>query len=138
MSSIISIQGDDEMNIAGIGYDSIADGEGVRAAIFISGCKHHCPECHNPQTWDFNFGKKFDVEEQNNVIEYVKRCDGYVDGITLTGGDPMYSAKELIFFVKRFKEECPDKTIWIYSGFTYEEIMKDKDIKRLVKLRDVS
>lgn len=121
------------MKYGGIEYDSIVDGLGVRAAVFISGCYHNCPGCHNPKTHDFNYGKEFTAEVQNEVIKYVKKSSEYVDGITLTGGDPMYSANELLFFVKKFKAECPDKDIWIYSGFTYEEIIENKDMKRLLK-----
>jgi anaerobic ribonucleoside-triphosphate reductase activating protein len=116
-------------------YDSIVDGKGVRATVFISGCKHKCPECHNPETWDFNYGKVFTPEDQSKVIDYCKQS--YVNGCTISGGDPLYHAKDLLFFVKRFKAECPDKDIWIYSGFTYEEIMQDKDMKKLVKMCDV-
>jgi anaerobic ribonucleoside-triphosphate reductase activating protein len=116
-------------------FDSIADGVGVRAVAFISGCLHKCDECHNPDTHDFDYGKPFDAKAQRSIIEYCKT--EYVNGLTFSGGDPMYSAKELLFFAKKFKAECPNKDIWIYSGFTYEEILKNANMKRLLKECDV-
>lgn len=123
------------MKHSGIELNSVADGDGVRSAVFISGCTHFCPGCHNPDTHSFKNGEDFDVDTQNKVIEYCKQK--YISGLTLTGGDPMYSASQLLFFVKKFKAECPDKTIWIYSGFTYEEILADKHMKRLLNECDV-
>jgi anaerobic ribonucleoside-triphosphate reductase activating protein len=116
-------------------YDSIVDGVGVRAVLFVSGCLHKCKGCHNPETHDFNFGKEFTIKMQNELIEYCKR--DMVNGITFSGGDPMYNASNLLFFAKRFKAECPDKDIWIYSGFTYEEILEDNNMKRLLKECDI-
>jgi anaerobic ribonucleoside-triphosphate reductase activating protein len=119
-----------------IEYDSIVDGEGLRAALFVSGCHHNCIGCHNPETHDFDYGKDFTAKLQNDIIDYCTRP--YVTGLTLTGGDPMYNATNLLFFVKKFRRECPpDKDIWIYSGFTYEEILQHKEMKRLLDLCDV-
>jgi len=120
---------------ANIVFDSICDGVGVRASIFVSGCYHGCPGCHNKDAQDFNYGKHFDAKMQKSVLDYCK--DEYVSGITLTGGDPMYNASGLLFFVKKFKTQYPDKDIWIYSGFTYEQIMQDKDMKKLLNHCDV-
>lgn len=124
------------MRISGIVYDSIVDGEGIRNTLFISGCKHYCKNCHNPQTWNFDYGKEFTIEKQIDFIDECKR-NILLDGITISGGDPMYSADELVLFVKRFKNECPDLNIWIYSGFTYEEIINDEKMKELLSLCDV-
>ena len=124
------------MKISGIVYDSIVDGDGIRNTIFVSGCRHNCFNCHNPQTWNFNYGDEFNVYSQNKFISDCKR-NILLDGITISGGDPMYSAKELIPFVKHFKEECPNLNIWIYSGFTYEEISQDETMNELLKLCDV-
>lgn len=124
------------MNISGIVYDSIVDGTGIRNTIFVSGCLHKCKNCHNPETWNFNYGYEFTKEKQK---EFIDRCKAnkLLDGITLSGGDPMYSAKELIDFVLEYKKELPNHTIWIYSGFTYEEIKKDNNMNELLKLCDV-
>lgn len=124
------------MNISGIIWDDIANGEGFRETIFISGCKHKCKGCQNPETWNFNLGIGFNRNIENKIIEEVNK-NQMVEGITLTGGDPMYSAKDLIPFLNRFKTKFPDKNIWLYTGFTWEEILKDKDMKDLAKLCDI-
>ena len=125
------------MNISGINYESIVDGEGVRVVLYVSGCTHHCKGCHNPSTWDANSGKPFTEDIQNSIYEACK--PDYVEGLTLSGGCPMCNAKELIPFVKSFKEKFPDKTIWCYCGETVEEIIEDpkSDKYKLLSLIDV-
>lgn len=120
------------MNISGIIYDSVVDGEGIRNTLFISGCLHHCHGCHNPQTWDFNYGYEFTKEKQK---EFIKKCkdNPLLDGITISGGDPIYSSKELIPFLKEYKKENPTHTIWLYTGFKYEDI-KDNEILKLIDI----
>ena len=124
------------MKVSGIVYDSIVDGEGIRNTLFISGCKHYCKNCHNPQTWDFDYGEDFTIKKQIDFIDKCKR-NILLDGITISGGDPMYSVNELIPFIERFKNECPNLNIWIYSGFTYEEIINDEKMNKLLSLCDV-
>lgn len=116
--------------------DSIVDGDGVRGVLFVSGCLHKCMECHNKDTWNFKHGKPFDLQMQKEIIDY---CENpFVTGLTLSGGDPMYSAKDLLFFIKKFKSKLGIvKDIWIYSGFTYEEILKDSTMFNLLKKCDV-
>lgn len=118
------------MNISGVVYDSIVDGEGLRNTIFVSGCLHHCKGCQNPQTWDFNYGYEFTEEKQN---EFIKACkdNPILDGITISGGDPIYSTEELIPFLKKYKKENPSHTIWLYTGFRYSDI-KDNEILKLI------
>ena len=125
------------MNVSGINYESIVDGEGVRVVLYVSGCAHHCKGCHNPSTWDANSGKPFTEEIQNSIYEACK--PDYIEGLTLSGGCPMCNATELIPFVKSFKERFPDKTIWCYCGETVEEISKEprSDKYRLLSLVDV-
>lgn len=120
------------MNISGIIYDSVVDGEGIRNTLFISGCLHHCHGCHNPQTWDFNYGYEFTKEKQK---EFIKKCkdNSLLDGITISGGDPIYSSKELIPFLKEYKKENPTHTIWLYTGFKYEDI-KNNEILKLIDI----
>lgn len=124
------------MKISGIIYDSIVDGEGIRNTIFFSGCCHCCKGCHNPEIWDKNYGYEFTRELQD---EFINKCKDNVllDGITLSGGDPMYTSIEIVSFIKKFKSECPNLDIWVYSGFTYEDILQDKDMNELLKLCDV-
>jgi anaerobic ribonucleoside-triphosphate reductase activating protein len=90
------------LHISGIAWDSIVDGPGVRVAIFFSGCTHKCPGCHNLKTHDFNYGKPFSTKIQKQIIKKVKDIP-FITGITLTGGDPMCSAKEVLDFVKLYK-----------------------------------
>lgn len=120
------------MNISGIIYDSVVDGEGIRNTLFISGCLHHCHGCHNPQTWDFDYGYEFTKEKQK---EFIKKCkdNPLLDGITISGGDPIYSSKELIPFLKEYKKENPTHTIWLYTGFKYEDI-KNNEILKLIDI----
>lgn len=109
------------MNYANIKYNDIANGEGVRVSLFVSGCTHHCKNCFNPETWDFNYGKEFTLEVQNKIIEELK--PDHINGLTLLGGEPMEPAnqKGLLPFVKRVKELYPNKTIWCFSGYLFDE-----------------
>ena len=122
--------------IVGINFESIVDGECVRVVVFFAGCNHHCKGCHNPASHDFDAGRPFDVDIQENIVEYIRETP-YVDGVTLSGGDPMYSADEVREFVVKLKSELPDINIWIYSGFTFEEILCDEKMLRLLQLCDV-
>lgn len=124
------------MNVAGINFESIADGVGVRVVVFVSGCRHNCKGCHNPTSHSFTAGRPFTPELQDEIIDYIRRTP-FITGVTLSGGDPMYSATELLPFVKRIKEELPKISVWIYSGFTYEEILKNADMFELLQLCDV-
>ena len=110
------------MNYANIKYFDIADGPGVRTSLFVSGCTHHCKNCFNPETWDFNYGKEFTAETENEII---KSCSSrFSAGLTLLGGEPMEPANQqaILPFLKRFRQACPDKTIWCYSGYTFEQL----------------
>lgn len=124
------------MNVAGINFESIADGIGVRVVVFVSGCLHNCVGCHNPTSHSFTAGRPFTQELQDEIVTYL-RSTPFITGLTLSGGDPMYSAAELIPFVQRVRNELPEISIWIYSGFTYEEVIQDKDMFALLKLCDV-
>lgn len=123
-------------NIVGINFESIVDGDGVRVVIFFSGCNHHCKGCHNPESHNFNTGKSFSSEIQEQIAEYVRETP-FVSGVTLSGGDPMYSAVSIIPFLKELKELSPTSTVWVYSGFTYEEIIADPTMRELLVMCDV-
>jgi anaerobic ribonucleoside-triphosphate reductase activating protein len=120
------------MNISGIIYESIVDGSGVRTTIFISGCKHNCYGCQNPKLHSFTNGKEFTIDLQKQIINDIK-SNPLIKGITLSGGDPFFSSTEVLSFVKLIKEKLPLIDIWIYSGFTYEEIIQNDDMKSLLK-----
>lgn len=109
------------MNYHAIRYQDTLNGPGFRTVIFVSGCEHHCKGCHNPETWDPDSGKPFTDKEMNEIIESLKNPD--IDGITLSGGDPLapYNIEEVSKLCKEIKLTIPDKTIWIYTGYTYEE-----------------
>lgn len=127
---------DSGLNLAGINYNSIVDGDGVRLVLFFSGCKHNCTGCHNKQAQNFECGIQFSRVLQEKVIEYV-RSTSFIKGFTLSGGDPMYSAELLIPFVQRVRSEVPNADVWIYSGFTYEQIQRDEQRFKLLSLCDI-
>ncbi len=110
------------MNIAEIKYNDIANGEGVRTSIFVSGCRHHCPDCFNEIAWDFKYGNEFNDDTISKVLDSVDHY--WIAGITYLGGEPFEPENQLglIKFSKEFKNRFPQKTIWCYSGFTLEEI----------------
>jgi anaerobic ribonucleoside-triphosphate reductase activating protein len=123
--------------VSGISYESLVDGLGVRTTVFFSGCKWNCEGCHNKDTHSFTYGKLFTKDIQNEIITYLKSAK-FISGLTLSGGDPMFSAKEVSEFVKEIKRELPDINIWCYTGFKFEDIIKLNDDKfELLKLVDV-
>ena len=101
----------------------IANGIGVRVTLFVSGCTNHCKNCFQPETWDFCYGKEFTKEEEDKLIEMLK--PSYINGLTLLGGEPMEPKNQqgILNLVSRIREELPEKTIWCYSGFTFEKLM---------------
>ena len=113
------------MNIAAVKYLDIADGEGVRTAIFVSGCRRHCKGCHNPQAWDFGCGEPFSPELQSKILQSL--TPKYVAGLSVLGGEPYEpeNEAELVPFLKLVQ-----KPIWIYTGFLYEQI-RDRALTRL-------
>lgn len=113
------------MRIAGTNSCSLVNGEGVRYVVFLQGCAHRCPGCQNPDTWDFDGGY---YAEPEMIAEDIRR-HRYIDGITLSGGDPFYQQEECL----KLLDFLPGVNVWIYTGFDYDEI---KDTK-LAKNADV-
>lgn len=111
----------------------IVNGKGIRVTLFVSGCSHKCKGCHNQESWNDNFGKDYTEEIENYLLELLKKP--YIDGITLTGGDPLYfnNRETILNLCKRIKKELPNKTIWLYTGYDYEEI----DTLELLNYTDV-
>ena len=109
------------MNYADIKRVDVANGEGVRVSLFVSGCNHHCKGCFNECAWDFNYGNKFTDENIDEVINYLNH--DHIEGLTLLGGEPLeYVNQEGILpLVKRVKERFPNKNIWCYTGFDFEK-----------------
>ena len=110
------------MNYAGIKEYDIANGPGIRFSLFVSGCTHHCRGCFNPDTWSFHYGKPFTKETEDYIIRQLGQ-DCY-QGMTLLGGEPMEpeNQRELLPFVRNFKALYPNKTVWCYSGYTWEQL----------------
>lgn len=110
------------MNVAEIKTNDIANGEGVRTSLFVSGCRHHCPDCFNYMAWDFEYGKPFTKETENEILDSIKPT--WIAGLSILGGEPFEpeNQKAILELLKRFKLQYPNKTVWCYSGFTIEEI----------------
>lgn len=131
-------QGDENIRIAKINHSFIYEGSTIE--IFISGCKHACEGCQNPELWDFDYGTEMSVEE---VIKYANekffshRILGKWDSFVLTGGDPLWSKEATIELVKAIKEEYPWMKVWLYTGFTKEEIDQDPMMSEIFGLCDV-
>ena len=100
----------------------IANGEGIRTSLFVSGCRNHCEHCFQPETWDFHYGRPFSDETAEEVITSLAPV--YVDGLTVLGGEPFEpeNQRELVCFLRRVRKLCPEKSIWCYSGYTLEEL----------------
>ena len=116
------------MNYAKIKYHDVANGPGVRVSIFVSGCNHHCKGCFNKETWDFNYGEPFTKKEIDLIIEALK--PNYISGLSVIGGEPfeLVNQEGLLPLLKKVREVYQDtKSIWAYSGFTYEELLKMKN-----------
>lgn len=103
------------------------NGDGLRVVLWVSGCSHKCKGCHNPITWDPNCGLPFTDKEKEEIFEQLEQ--EYISGITFSGGDPLFltNREEVTKLAKEIKEKYPNKTIWLYTGYTYEEI-KDLEI----------
>ncbi len=108
------------MNYAEIKTCDIANGEGVRTSLFVSGCTHRCKGCFNEIAWDFAYGKVFDEETQQYILETLEPT--YIAGLTLLGGEPFEPAnqKGLVEFLKKVKQAYPQKNIWCYTGYLYD------------------
>ena len=108
------------MNYAEIKTFDIANGEGVRVSLFVSGCTHHCKHCFNKETWDFSFGKPFTNETEERLLRELE--PDYIDGLTLLGGEPFEPSNQAVLlpFLRRVRERYPDKNIWCYTGYLYD------------------
>lgn len=113
------------MNYHDIQKCDMLNGNGIRVTLFVSGCNHHCKNCQNPETWNPNSGIPFDKNAENEIYNELKL--DYIDGLTLSGGDPMNEANldDIYQLVSKIKKNFPDKTIWIYTGYTYDQLKND-------------
>ena len=101
----------------------VADGEGIRTTLFVSGCRNRCENCFQPQTWAFDYGKPFTEETVKELLDSLR--PSYVNGLTLLGGEPFEpeNQRELVELLRRVRTEFPQKNVWSYSGYTYEELL---------------
>ncbi len=115
------------MNYGEIKNCDIANGNGVRTSIFVSGCRHHCKSCFNPETWDFSFGKPFTRDTWDEIFSMTMP---YINGLSLLGGDPCEpeNQRELVPFLKEYKIRFPDKDVWCYTGYTLEQLTDKSDV----------
>ncbi len=110
------------MRYHNITKDDMLNGEGLRVVLWVSGCAHACPGCHNPVTWDAESGLPFDAAAKAELFEELEK--DYIAGVTLSGGDPLYPANReaIAALCQEIKDHFPDKTIWLYTGYKWEEI----------------
>ena len=125
------------MNYEKIDKCSVSNGSGVRTVLWVSGCDIHCRNCQNPQTWDFNSGIPFTEETMQELLYDLSKP--YIKGLTLSGGHPLdpHNAPEVLKIVKRVKMVFPNKDIWIYSGYVWEDIIKDETLRKILKYTDI-
>lgn len=124
------------MNYCGLKKNDIANGDGVRVSLFVSGCRNHCKGCHNPEAWDFSYGQPFTKETEDEIIEALR--PSWIQGLSVLGGEPCEVENEtaLLSFLQRIRAELPEKDIWLYSGYTYEMLRNDEILKYVDVLVD--
>jgi len=112
------------MNYHNITKDDMLNGSGLRVVLWLSGCNHGCQGCQNPQTWDCNSGIEFDLAAKEEIFNELSK--DHISGITFSGGDPLHrnNIDDVLYLCKDIKEKFPTKNIWIYTGYTWEELYK--------------
>lgn len=121
------------MNYGNIKEFDISNGAGIRTSLYVSGCSHHCKNCFNPMTWDKDYGELY---TEKTAIKIIKACENK-KGLSLLGGEPLENIPELLQLVNDFKIAYPSKDIWLWTGYTWDEILNNKDMLELVSLIDV-
>ena len=119
------------MNYCGLKKNDIANGEGVRVSLFVSGCRNHCKGCHNPEAWDFSYGKPFTRETEDEIIEALR--PSWIQGLSVLGGEPCEEENECVLLplLRKIRSKMPEKDIWLFSGYTYE-MLQNEEILRYV------
>lgn len=130
------------MRYASIKNYDIANGQGVRVSLFVTGCRHHCPNCFNEEIWEFDTGEAFTDKEKDMILSYLE--PDYIEGLSLLGGEPLEPENQqgLLNLVKEVREKYPNKSIWCYTGFTFEYLIeqklnKDPYLKELLENIDI-
>ncbi len=124
------------MNYHNITKDDMLNGDGLRVVLWTAGCTHCCNGCQNPQTWDASGGIEFDEAAENELFEALSH--DYISGITFSGGDPLhpFNRETVLRLAKKVKTQLPDKTVWLYTGFLWEEVKKAIDLTNIDVLVD--
>lgn len=109
------------MNYATIKWFDVSNGPGVRVSLYVSGCRNHCKNCFNPETWDFNYGEPFTKETENKILKSLK--PQHIKGFTLLGGDPFEPENQTVLapFLENMRAQYPDKSLWCFTGYDYEK-----------------
>lgn len=125
------------MRYHNITKNDMLNGDGLRVVLWLSGCTHECKNCHNPMTHQYNSGLEFDNSAKEEIFKELKKP--HISGITLSGGDPLFEKNRngVLSLIYDIKNEFPNKTIWIYTGYLYEEIIKQKLIGNCMEYIDV-
>lgn len=118
---------ENRMYYGNIKKTDIADGDGVRVSLFVSGCRNCCKGCFQPETWDFKYGTEFTQETENQILEFLR--PSYISGLTVLGGEPFEEENQRILapFLRKVKETYPSKTIWCYTGYVLEKDLLPED-----------
>ena len=119
------------MRYHNITKDDMLNGDGLRAVLWVAGCGHACPGCHNPVTWDAKGGLAFDDAAKAELFDELKK--DYISGVTLSGGDPLFQGNrdDILLLCRELRQRFPDKTIWLYTGYEWEDVC-DLPVMRLV------
>lgn len=113
------------MHYCNIKNCDIANGSGVRVSLFVSGCRNHCKNCFQPETWDFSYGEEFTAEAEKRILEMLS--PSYINGLTVLGGEPFEEENQraLLPFLRKVREAYPEKDIWMYSGYLFEDMLTE-------------
>ena len=126
-----------EMNYSAIKKNDIANGPGVRVSLFVSGCRRHCKGCFNSETWSFDNGNQFDKSAMGEIMRALDR--EYIEGFTVLGGEPFEEENmgTVYHIISKVRSSFPDKSIWCYSGFTFEELKEKDSALHILEMIDV-
>lgn len=125
------------MNFHNITHDDMNNGDGLRVVLWVAGCDHHCKDCQNPVTWNPDDGVPFTLADKEEI--FAALALDYIAGITFSGGDPLHPAnrRDVRKLMEEVKTRFPDKTIWVYTGYTWEEIMQDSELAGMMTPVDI-